>query len=255
MDDARIGRAVRVIRLRLGLSQRELGARAGQSQQQVSRLERGDLEGATIRALRRILGALGASAEIRIRWRGPELDRLLDAEHARVVAAATTGLQAFGWQVLHEWTFNHFGERGAIDLVAWHPEARAILVVEVKSQLVDLQDVLGSLDRKVRIALSVLAPERGWQPAIVARLLVLPERSGLRAKVARYEALLRPPLPARNRQIATWLRAPRMPLAGIWFVRSASRDRAPSRNRRSRVGGARRAETGHSPPAPARRRG
>lgn len=226
MDGPRVGRTIRVIRLRLGLSQRELGQRAGQSQQQISRLERGDLETTTIRALRAVLGALGASLEVRVRWRGPELDRLLDADHAELVATATAILRALGWEVVHEWTFNHFGERGAIDLVAWHPEARALLVVEVKSDLVDLQDLLGSLDRKARITLAVLAPERGWRPAAVARLVVLPERSGLRAKVGRFEDVLRPTLPARTRAIRAWLRAPRGALAGIWFVRTARRQQA-----------------------------
>lgn len=227
MDNARIGRTIRVIRLRLGLSQHELGLRAKRSQQQISRLERGDLETTTIRALRAILGALGASLEVRVRWRGPELDRLLDADHAEIVAAATAILRGLGWEVLHEWTFNHFGERGAIDIVAWHPEARALLIVEVKSDLVDLQDLLGSLDRKARIALAVLAPEQGWRPAAVARLVVLPDRSGLRARVSRFEDVLRPTLPARTRAVRAWLRAPRGPLAGIWFLRTARRERTP----------------------------
>lgn len=227
VDGARVGRTMRVIRLRLNLSQRELAGRARCSQQQVSRLERGDLETTTIRALRAVLGALGASLEVRVRWRGPELDRLLDAEHAEIVAAATAVLRTLGWEVLHEWTFNHFGERGAIDIVAWHPAARALLIVEVKSDLVDLQDLLGSLDRKARIAQAVLAPERGWRPAAVARLLVLPERSGLRAKVGRFEDVLRPTLPARTRAVRAWLKAPRGSLAGIWFVRTARRQRMP----------------------------
>ncbi len=224
MDGPRVGRTIRVIRLRLGLSQRELGARAGQSQQQISRLERGELETTTIRALGEVLGALGASLDLRIRWRGPELDRLLDADHAAIVAAATAILLAHGWEVIHEWTFNHYGERGAVDLVAWHPEARALLVVEVKSALVDLQDLLATLDRKARIVLAVLAPERGWQPAAVARLVALPDRSGLRAKIDRFEDVLRPTLPARTRAVRAWLRAPRGPLAGIWFVRTPRRD-------------------------------
>ena len=106
MDDAKLGRAIRVIRLRLGLTQRDLGRRARQSQQQISRLERGHLDAATLRALRAVLAALGASLELRLRWRGPELDRLLDAGHAQIVAAVTDVLRAHGWEVLHEWTFH-----------------------------------------------------------------------------------------------------------------------------------------------------
>jgi len=230
MDDAKLGRTIRVIRLRLGLTQRDLGRRARQSQQQISRLERGHLDASTLRALRAVVAAVGASLELRLRWRGPELDRLLDAEHAQIVAAVTDVLRTHGWEVLHEWTFNHYGERGAIDVVAWHPAARAILIVEVKSDLVDLQDLLGTLDRKARIAGAVLVPERGWLPAAVGRLVVVPEHPTLRAKVARHEAVLRPTLPARNREIRTWLRAPNGSLAGIWFVRT---DRPGPRRARS----------------------
>ena len=41
-------------------------------------------------------------------------------------------LVAAGWEVVPEATFNEFGERGSIDILAFHPKHGALLVVEVK---------------------------------------------------------------------------------------------------------------------------
>jgi hypothetical protein len=38
------------------------------------------------------------------------------------------------WQVVVEYTFNHYGDRGSVDVVAWHAGAGALLLVEVKSE-------------------------------------------------------------------------------------------------------------------------
>jgi hypothetical protein len=76
--------------------------------------------------------------------------------------------------VLPEYSFNHFGERGSVDLVAWYPLTRALLVIEVKSLIVDLQDLFMALGRKVRVVPGLLRTERGWNAAAVSRVLVLP---------------------------------------------------------------------------------
>ena len=48
------------------------------------------------------------------------MDRLVDDRHAVLVAAAGSLLTRAGWEVLPEVTYSRYGERGSIDLVAWH---------------------------------------------------------------------------------------------------------------------------------------
>ena len=52
------------------------------------------------------------------------------------------------------------GERGSIDILAWHPLTRVLLVIEIKSVVPDIQATLAGLDRKVRPR-SAIGEERG----------------------------------------------------------------------------------------------
>jgi len=45
-------------------------------------------------------------------------------------------LRGHGWLVAAEASFNRYGERGSIDVLAFHPADRVVLVVEVKSVIV-----------------------------------------------------------------------------------------------------------------------
>ncbi len=60
-----------------------------------------------------------------------------------------------------EVSFAVYGERGVIDILAWHPGERALLVIELKTEIVDIQDLIGTVDRKRRLA-RVVARDRGW---------------------------------------------------------------------------------------------
>ena len=60
-------------------------------------------------------------------------------------------LTSFGWQVAVEVSFARSGERGSIDVLAWHPVRRRVLVIEVKSVAADLQATLVGVDRKGRL--------------------------------------------------------------------------------------------------------
>jgi transcriptional regulator with XRE-family HTH domain len=86
MDDVAIGSLLRSIRVRLGLRQVDVSTRAGVSQQQLSVLERGGLEHLSIDAARRLARGVGARLVVSVQWRGADLDRLRDEDHALVVA-------------------------------------------------------------------------------------------------------------------------------------------------------------------------
>ena len=120
MDDLRIGHVLRTVRRRKRPRQVDVGAAAGLSQQTVSDLERGRLADVTVRTVRYLGAVLEVSFPLDPRWRGPELHRLLDADHAAMVGLVVSHLQGLGWIALVEWSFNHYGDRGSIDVVALH---------------------------------------------------------------------------------------------------------------------------------------
>lgn len=254
-----MGAALRSVRIRQRLRQDDVAARAGVSQAQVSLAERGHLEKLTLRSLRRIGRALQVDLPITPRWRGPELDRLLDAGHARLVEITMRDLASRGWDAIPEWSFSHFGERGSVDIVAWHPTCRTLLVVEVKTRIVDVQALLGGIDRKARLAAELLPAERGWSVARAGRMLVLPDGSTQRAAVARHATTFERAFAARTRAMRCWLREPSAPISGMLFVRDdTGTDPARGIQRvhhrrtpgRERPRSAPAAATPRSPPAP-----
>lgn len=219
MDDRRAGLTIRALRRRRGWRQVDLGAHAGVSQTVVSRVERGHVESLSMRVVRRLLLALDARAELDIRWRGGELDRLLDEAHARLGAIVATQLAGLGWQVLPEVTFRRLGERGSIDLLAVNEQRRVALLIELKSELNSYEQTQRRLDVKARVGASVVEERLGWRPRHLAVVLVLADTSTNRERAARVAALLRAALPAGNLEIRRWLRDPIGNLRGVWFVR------------------------------------
>jgi transcriptional regulator with XRE-family HTH domain len=219
MDDIRQGRICRMLRKRLKLSQAQLGARCGLSQQAVSLVERGHGARLSGAALRRLFGALDARWEPVVSWRGGDLDRLLDARHARIAGLVVSRLRALGWQVDVEVTYSSFGERGSIDILAWWPPARIALVVEIKSELASVEATVRKLDEKVRLTIDSIAEARfGERPRAVARLLVLPDTTTERRRVTRVDHVLGAALPSRGTPLRSWLRAPAGPIRGLLFV-------------------------------------
>jgi transcriptional regulator with XRE-family HTH domain len=218
VNDGRVGLAFRAVRRRRGLRQADVAERAGTHQTTVSKLERGHLDPLALRTIRPIAAVLEVSVAIAPRWSRGDIDRLLDEQHAALVEAATATLRPLQWTVLPEYTFSHFGERGSVDLVGWQPLAAALLLVEAKSRLVDLQDLLASTDRKRRLVPMLLASERGWRAASIGSVVVMPEGSLARNAVARHRATIGARFPGRTTEVRRWLANPRGPLAAVWFL-------------------------------------
>lgn len=218
MDDIKVGALVRAVRHRLGWTQRQLGDRAGLSQQLVSLFERGHLDELTVRTARRIGAALEISLTFEPRWRGGEGARILDADHAALVDAIVAMLRMRKWEVAVEYTFNHFGERGSIDILAWHAASQCLLIVEVKSRLLDTQATLATLDRKVRVVPALIARERGWKATSIGVVLAMPGLTVNRSAVARHGATFATTFPDRGPAVRRWLRRPKGRLAAVWFL-------------------------------------
>lgn len=224
MDGRHVGRVIRSIREHLGKTQSEVAAEAGVSQGAVSRSERGLVGGLPVNVVERIVAALGGSLYLDVRYQGGAGDRLLDRVHAALVDHVVMSLRT-DWEIVVEYTFNRFGERGSVDVLAWHAMTRTLLIVEVKSALTDLQAMLLSLGRKLPLLPGIVRRERGWDPVAVGRIVVVAGTTPNRAVVAAHPAIFDVSLPARARDIKAWLREPSGPIAGVWFV---SREAVPT---------------------------
>ena len=222
MDDQRIGRVVRALRRRLGWRQADLGAKANCSQATISVIERGHLENISVPTMRRVAAELDASLVIEVRWRGAALDRLMDEEHAVLVASVVEQLTEYGWEAQVELTYSEFGERGSYDVIAWHAPTRILLVIEVKTDLPSAEATLRKLDEKTRLARKVAKASFGWDASVVAKLLVMTSSSTLRRRVDRHRSYFAAVLPTRGSALQAWLRRPSGPIAGIWFVSDIS---------------------------------
>lgn len=217
MDAIRLGLSLRALRRRRRLSQGRLAALVGISRSTIARIERGRADTATLRTLVRVAATLGASVSVRILWHGEALDRLLDAAHADLTDATLTLFRDAGWDVATEVSFNIRGERGAIDILAFHRESGSLVVVEVKSVVPDLQATLVTLDRKARLA-SAIARERGWRVSSVSRLIVLPADRTARRRVDQHRAIFETALPSRTVAVRRWIKSPTGILAGVLFL-------------------------------------
>lgn len=212
---------MRAVRHRRGWRQVDVAARAGVSHTLVSLVERGHCDQMSLSALRAVAATLDVRLDLVPRWRGGELDRLLNARHAVLASHVIVLLQRDGWQVVPEVSFAIYRERGVIDLLAWHAPTRTLLVIELKTEIVDVSEMLGTLDRKTRLARKIAA-ERGWDAAVVGTLLVVAESSTNRRRVADNAALLRAALPHGTREVRAWLRSPRGRLAALMFLSPAT---------------------------------
>jgi hypothetical protein len=73
-------------------------------------------------AFRRVAAALEIRAEISLTLPHGELERLLNAGHAGLHEALAHHLNGLpGWLHLPEVSFAIYGERGVIDILAYHP--------------------------------------------------------------------------------------------------------------------------------------
>jgi len=218
MSDARVGRGLRAIRLRLGWRQRDVADRSGVSQPVISRGERGHFDVLTLRAIRRIAAALDAEVDVSLRWRGAAIDRLLDERHAGLVGALSERLTALRWEVATEVTYSRYGERGSIDLLGFHADTRSLLVSEIKTDVGSVEATVRKHDEEVRLAATVARERLGWHATSVSRLLVLPAESTARRQVDRHRAIFDRAYPSRGRAVAVWLGRPIMRVDGLLFL-------------------------------------
>ena len=210
MDDLRIGSMIRTARLRKGWRQQDLAQAGHVARATISRIERGHLGSLPLDTIRTICAGLDIRLELQPRWRGGDLDRMLSRRHSALHESVTRAFAAAypEWEISPEVSFSIYGERGVIDLLMWHPGRRALLVIELKTDIVDVGEMVGTLDKKRRLAWKI-AEERGWSPQTVSAWIVVARSRTNERRVAEFQAMLRSAYPADGRQIRAWLRRSR----------------------------------------------
>jgi hypothetical protein len=196
----------------------------------VSRIERGDLHGVPLGRLLAVASVLEADVHLDLRWRGGELPRLLNAGHAAMHEMTARLFQRRpDWLTAPEVSFSIYGERGVVDVLAFHPPTGSLLVIELKTQIVDVEGLLTAVDRYRRLA-PRLARDRGWQVRSVSACVLLRDTRTNRRGVADHASVLRAAFPGDGRTLRRWLTNPVGTISALGFL---SYDQHASTNART----------------------
>jgi hypothetical protein len=115
--------------------------------------------------------------------------------------------------VWSEASYSVYGERGRIDLLSYHAPTGTLEVAECKTGIWDVQELLGGMDVKVRLAPRVAA-QRGWRARRVVAALVVAEGRTARRRVEDHESLFRH-LDVRGRSALAFIRDPQRLVGGL----------------------------------------
>jgi Holliday junction resolvase len=120
----------------------------------------------------RLISAVGVTIDLQYQLPHAE-PRQRDAAHARCVAYVQRRLERDGWLVAREIEIGSPRSHGWIDLLAFDPRTRTLLVIEVKTQLDDVGRIERTVAWYVRGA-PAAAMRLGWHAeAVGSWLLVL----------------------------------------------------------------------------------
>ena len=216
MDDERLGALLRVLRVRRGLRQADVSRLAGVSDQTISRIERGQLASLSVTTLRTVARVLEGRLDLRLWTRAGEVERMASANHAALVEALVLELRSHGWVVRPEVSFNLDGERGLVDVVAWNLATRTLLLIEVKTEIVDVGELVGTFDRKRRLGPRIGRTLGLDSESIAAALVVADTRTNHR-RVQAHAATFGATLPDGGQRFRAFLARPSGSLAAVAF--------------------------------------
>ena len=196
-----VGRRVRDVRLALGWSQRELARRSELAQSTICRIERAALADLSFDTAAVVLDVLGVRATLDLQ--SPFIAdgrRQKDPGHARCVAYVARRLRRLGWVTATEVEIVTGSSRGWIDVLAYRARDGLLLVIEIKTDLVDIGMVLRQVSWYERAAWDA-ARRQGWLPreAIGAVLVLATQRT--HERVAENREVLRQSFPISARDL------------------------------------------------------
>lgn len=202
------GRLIGDGRRALGLSQRDLSRRTGIPQSVISRFERGQACGIDLTRLEQLATALGG--RVGLTFDAPFLaDRVRqrDRVHAWCVGFVARRLRSAGWQVETEVEIEGAAGPGWIDVLAFHPESRWLLVIEVKTEIQDfgrIQRTLAWYEARAPKA----ARARGWAVDRTHACLLVLATEAVDLALSANRALAAAAFPARARNVAALVMNP-----------------------------------------------
>jgi hypothetical protein len=206
----------------------------------VSLIERGHLEHVSTQAFRRVAVALEIRAELSVTLPHGDLERLLNAGHSAMHELVAAHLDRLpGWVQAPEVSFAIYGERGVIDILAFHPQTGSLLVIELKTELISLENLLTTMDVRMRHA-AAIARLRGWATTNVSAWVVFSDTATNRRRVAAHRSVLSTAFPADGRSMRSWLRRPNGSIRALSFWANsnvATANQVASSRRRMRVRG------------------
>jgi transcriptional regulator with XRE-family HTH domain len=210
------GTRFRAVRVKRGWRQQDVAIRAGVHRTVVSNIERGHLAAMSIGTILAVARSLDIQVSLTARWHAADLDRLVNSRHARLHESVA---QWFGsalpeWVLDPEVTFSIYGERGTIDILAWHPRDRALIVIELKTDIVDVNQLMGQMNQRRRLARQI-ARDRGWDPVTISTWVIVANGRTNRARLAAHRAVLRNAFPLDGRSMQGWLRRPDRSVAAL----------------------------------------
>ena len=182
----------------------------------VSRIERGHMESLSVAVVRRVARVLEARLELQLWTRSGDIERIANARHAELVESAIGALVAAGWVARPEVSFNLRGERGVVDIVAWHADTRTLLIIEVKTEVVDVGELFGTFDRKRRVAVDI-GRQLGFDPTVVAAALLIADTHTNHRRIHEHAATFGAALPDDGKRFRAFLRRPSGSLAAIAY--------------------------------------
>jgi transcriptional regulator with XRE-family HTH domain len=194
-----------------------LAAAARVSRATVSPIERGYCETLSLATLRRVAGATDLRVDLLGRWRGGDADRLLSRRHSNLAESFAAFLAAQPGRIVEpEVSFSFYGARGVVDQLAWHPATGHLLVVELKTGFVDVNEMLGTFDRKRRLA-GAISATRGWHPTAISAWLIVADSKTNRRHAAEHSTLLQTRFQLDGRQLRVLMRHPLKATTGLAF--------------------------------------
>ena len=206
-----LGEVIRDARVLAGWSQDQLAWRAGTNQTKVSRIERGAATSLQLDVVNALLGVLGFTASLQVDGRHlADRIRQLEPVHARTTGFLATNFERRDFRTALEVQVGEPSPRGWIDLLAYRPADRALVVDETKGDLPDVGAFQRSLAFYERNARDV-AHRLGWHPTRVVVLGTLLDSATIADRLAANRELIGHAFPSPVDRFLAWIDDPAAP--------------------------------------------
>lgn len=178
----------------LDQSQAAIAGALGISRSRYAEIESGHAQPTTA-MMDRIVEALGVRLHLTTSTVVVTIQRPRDTVHAHCSAYTARRLRAAGWLVLREVEIHEGRFHGWVDIVAFHPGTRCLLIIEVKTSIDDvgrLERQLGWYERAVLRAIPA-----DWRPERVGTWLLALATTEVDTALAAHRAVFDEVFPSR----------------------------------------------------------